>query len=208
IAVGLKAGETAPFYIFSTFIISYATGHLGFTATPVLNAVTIGTLVTTIAIPFMGSLSDKIGRKPLFIGGTIAMILYAFPYFYILSFGSTLWLTIATIIGLGILWAPVTAVLGTLFSEIFTTNVRYTGVTVGYQIGAALAGGTAPLIATALMNGYNNSWVPVAIYMMFVGALSLIAIFSTRETKDLDFDREEEKTEKYEDSKLTVGEEV
>lgn len=202
IAVGLKAGETAPFYIFSTFIISYATGHLGFTATPVLNAVTIGTLVTTIAIPFMGSLSDKIGRKPLFIGGTIAMILYAFPYFYILSFGSTLWLTIATIIGLGILWAPVTAVLGTLFSEIFTTNVRYTGVTVGYQIGAALAGGTAPLIATALMNGYNNSWVPVAIYMMFVGALSLIAIFSTRETKDLDFDREEEKTEKYEDSKL------
>jgi len=197
IAVGLKAGETAPFYIFSTFIIAYATGHLGFTATPVLNAVTIGTIITTIAIPFMGSLSDKIGRKPLFIGGTIAIILYAFPYFYILSLGSTLWLTIATIIGLGILWAPVTAVLGTLFSEIFPTNVRYTGVTVGYQIGAALAGGTAPLIATALMNGFNNSWVPVAIYMMFIGLISLIAIFSAKETKDLDFEKENKKTESY-----------
>lgn len=197
IAVGLKAGETAPFYIFSTFIIAYATGHLGFTATPVLNAVTIGTIITTIAIPFMGSLSDKIGRKPLFIGGTIAIILYAFPYFYILSLESTLWLTIATIIGLGILWAPVTAVLGTLFSEIFPTNVRYTGVTVGYQIGAALAGGTAPLIATALMNGFNNSWVPVALYMMFIGLISLIAIFSAKETRDLDLEKENEKTEYY-----------
>ncbi|PFP24897.1 MFS transporter [Bacillus sp. AFS073361] len=197
IAVGLKAGETAPFYIFSTFIIAYATGHLGFNATPVLNAVTIGTIITTITIPFMGSLSDKIGRKPLFIGGTIAIVLYAFPYFYILSLGSTLWLTIATIIGLGILWAPVTAVLGTLFSEIFPTNVRYTGVTVGYQIGAALAGGTAPLIATALMNGFNNSWVPVAIYMMFIGLISLIAIFSAKETKDQDLEKENKKTESF-----------
>ncbi|GEN34365.1 MFS transporter [Aneurinibacillus danicus] len=188
VAVGTKAGETAPFYIFSTFVITYAKGQ-GYSTTSVLNAVTIGTLVSTIAIPLMGVLSDKLGRKPLFIGGMIAMILYMFPYFYILSLGSTLWLTIATIIGLGILWAPVTAVLGTLFSEIFSTNVRYTGVTVGYQLGAALAGGTAPLIATALMNSFNNSWVPVAIYIMLIGVISLIAIFSVRETKNLDFER-------------------
>jgi metabolite-proton symporter len=197
IAVGLKAGETAPFYIFSTFIIAYATGKLGFSSTPVLNAITIGTLVTTLAIPYMGSLSDRVGRKPLFIIGTIAIILYAFPYFYILSLGSTVWLTIATIIGLGILWAPVTAVLGTLFSEIFPTNVRYTGVTIGYQIGAALAGGTAPLIATALMNGFHNSWVPVAIYMMFIGVISLISIFSVRETKDRNIEKEDKKSENY-----------
>jgi metabolite-proton symporter len=202
IAVGLKAGETAPFYIFSTFIIAYATGHLGFTATPVLNVVTIGTLVTTVTIPFMGALSDKVGRKPLFIVGTIAIVLYAFPYFYILSFGSVLSLTIATIIGLGILWAPITAVLGTLFSEIFPTNVRYTGVTVGYQIGAALAGGTAPLIATALMKGFNNSWVPVAIYMMFIGFLSLFAILSIPEKN---FETEERKTESYADTKIMIN---
>jgi metabolite-proton symporter len=201
VAVGTKAGETAPFYIFSTFVITYAKGQ-GYSTTSVLNAVTIGTLVSTIAIPLMGVLSDKLGRKPLFIGGMIAMILYMFPYFYILSLGSTLWLTIATIIGLGILWAPVTAVLGTLFSEIFSTNVRYTGVTVGYQLGAALAGGTAPLIATALMNSFNNSWVPVAIYIMLIGVISLIAIFSVRETKNLDFERGNSETEA---SKIITG---
>ncbi|MCY9693211.1 MFS transporter [Paenibacillus alginolyticus] len=201
ISVALKAGETAPFYIFSTFIITYGKGH-GYSTGSVLNAVTMATLVSTILIPFMGSLSDKVGRKHMFIGGTIAMILYMFPYFYIVSLGSPLWLTIATIIGLGIVWAPVTAVLGTLFSEIFSTNVRYTGVTVGYQLGAALAGGTAPLIAVALMNRFNNSWVPIAIYIMFIGVVSLIGIFCVREIKVPDVKREDFKTK---DAKIISG---
>ncbi|MGN7469508.1 MFS transporter [Brevibacillus sp. SAFN-007a] len=188
IAVGAKVVETGPFYIFSTFVIAYATNYLAYERVTALNAVTIATLVATIAIPFMGKLSDKIGRKPLYIGGTIAMILFAFPYFYLLSLKSALWLTVATVVGLGILWAPVTAVLGTLFSEIFSTNVRYTGVTVGYQLGAALAGGTAPLIATALLSSYH-SWVPVALYIVLCGIISLVAIFATKETKDLDMDQ-------------------
>ncbi|WP_110113048.1 MFS transporter [Bacillus sp. CGMCC 1.16541] len=186
IAVGAKVVETAPFYIFSTFIISYATGTLGFERSAALNAVTIATLITTIMIPFMGKWSDKVGRKPLYIGGTIGMILYAFPYFYLLSLDSVFWLTVATIIGLGIIWAPITAILGTMFSEIFATNVRYTGVTVGYQIGAAIAGGTAPLIATALLTTYNNSSTPVAIYIIVTGLISLVAIMFTRETKHVE----------------------
>lgn len=188
IAVGAKVVETAPFYIFGTFIISYATGTLGFERSSTLNAVTIATLVTTIMIPFMGKLSDKVGRKPLYIGGTIAMILFAFPYFYLLSLDSVLWLTVATIIGLGIIWAPITAVLGTMFSEIFSTSVRYTGVTVGYQLGAAIAGGTAPLIATALLSAYNNSFVPVALYIIAAAIISLIAVSFTRETRPIDTD--------------------
>lgn len=188
IAVGAKVVETAPFYIFGTFIISYATGSLGFERSSTLNAVTIATLVTTIMIPFMGKLSDKVGRKPLYIGGTVAMILFAFPYFYLLSLDSVLWLTVATIIGLGIIWAPITAVLGTMFSEIFSTSVRYTGVTVGYQLGAAIAGGTAPLIATALLSAYNNSFVPVALYIIAAAIISLIAVSFTRETRPIDTD--------------------
>ncbi|MDQ0858801.1 MFS transporter [Bacillus sp. V2I10] len=188
VAVGAKVVETAPFYIFGTFIISYATGTLGFERSSTLNAVTIATLVTTIMIPFMGKLSDKVGRKPLYIGGTVAMILFAFPYFYLLSLDSVLWLTVATIIGLGIIWAPITAVLGTMFSEIFSTSVRYTGVTVGYQLGAAIAGGTAPLIATALLSAYDNSFVPVALYIIAASIISLIAVSFTRETRPIDTD--------------------
>jgi MFS family permease len=117
-----------------------------------LNAVTIATIVTSILIPIMGGLSDKIGRKKLYVGGTILMMLYSFPYFWLLHQGSSALLILATVLGLGIIWAPITAVLGTMFSEIFKSNVRYTGISLGYQIGAAVAGGTAPLIATALLS--------------------------------------------------------
>jgi MFS family permease len=186
LAVGLKVVETAPFYILSTFVISYATNQIGFDKVTALNAVTIGTLVCTAAIPMMGLLADRVGRKPLYIAGTVALIAFAFPYFLLLQLKSAFWLTAATVVGLGILWAPVTAVLGTLYSEIFATEVRYTGVTLGYQIGAALAGGTAPLVATALLRAYGDSFVPVALYVMATGVVSLVCILLTRETKGRD----------------------
>jgi len=190
IAVGAKVVETAPFYIFGTFIVSYATTNLDFSETAALNAVTVGTIVTTILIPIMGLLSDKIGRKPLYIGGTILMIGYAFPYFQLLHQGSVVLLVVATVIGLGIIWAPITAVLGTMFSEIFSAKVRYTGISLGYQIGAALAGGTAPLIATALLIRFNNSYVPVAIYIILTSVISLIAVYTVKDRKNQDLDDE------------------
>ncbi|MGW6661547.1 MFS transporter [Peribacillus sp. NPDC055009] len=188
IAVGAKVVETAPFYIFSTFVVSYATSNLGFSRTATLTAVMIATIITTILIPFMGMLSDTIGRKKLFIGGTIGMALFAFPYFWLLQQKSVLLLIIATVIGLGVIWAPITAVLGTMFSEIFDARIRYTGITLGYQIGAALAGGTAPLVATALLNRFNNSYVPVAIYIIFASVLSLAAIWAVKDRSNQKLD--------------------
>lgn len=181
IAVGAKVVETAPFYIFSTYVVSYATGALSFSRIEVLNAVTIATLVTTLCIPLMGLWSDYIGRKRLFVIGAIAMALYAFPYFMLLNSGSYALLVLATVLGLGIIWAPITAVLGTMFSEIFATRVRYTGITLGYQIGAALAGGTAPLIATWLMSRYDGSWVPVAVYIILAAIISVFAVATVRD---------------------------
>ncbi|MFC6593025.1 MFS transporter [Deinococcus lacus] len=181
IAVGAKVVETAPFYIFSTFVVSYATANLGFSRTSTLLAVTIGTVVTTLLIPLMGGLSDRIGRKPLYIGGSVAMALFAFPYFWLLQQKSEPLLVLATVLGLGVIWAPITAVLGTMFSEIFRSNVRYTGITLGYQIGAALAGGTAPLAATALLGAYDNSYVPVALYIIAAALISLAAIMAVRD---------------------------
>lgn len=188
IAVGAKVVETAPFYIFSTFVVSYATSNLGFSRTATLTAVMTATIITTILIPFMGKLSDTIGRKKLFIVGTIGMALFAFPYFWLLQQKSVLLLIVATVIGLGVIWAPITAVLGTMFSEIFDAKIRYTGITLGYQIGAALAGGTAPLVATALLNRFNNSYVPVAIYIIFASLLSLAAIWAVKDRSNQKLD--------------------
>ncbi|WP_261133982.1 MFS transporter [Bacillus sp. Marseille-Q3570] len=188
IAIGAKVVETAPFYIFSTFVVSYATGNLGYSRTATLNAVMIATIITTILIPIMGRMSDQFGRRKLYMIGAIGMALFAFPYFWMLQQQNVVLLVVATVIGLGIIWSPITAVLGTMFSEIFDAKVRYTGISLGYQIGAALAGGTAPLVATALLATFNNSYVPVAIYIIFTSIISLIAIWAvkTRENQQMD----------------------
>lgn len=190
IATGAKVVETAPFYIFGTFIVSYGTQNLNYSQTATLTAVTIATIITTILMPIMGSLSDKVGRKKLYVGGTILMILYAFPYFWLIHQDSTGYLIVATVIGLGIIWAPITAVLGTMFSEIFSANVRYTGISLGYQIGAAVAGGTAPLIATALLIRFNDSYIPVAIYIIITSIISLIAIWTVKDRHNQELDEE------------------
>lgn len=184
IAIGAKIVETAPFYLFSTFVVSYATSEsLKYERFDVLNAVTVATLVTTFCIPLMGLLSDYIGRVKVFIAGAVAMALFAIPYFLLLDQRSTTALMIATVVALGLIWAPITAVLGTMFSEIFATRVRYTGITLGYQIGAALAGGTAPLIATWLMSRYDGSWVPVAVYIIVAALISIAAVSAVRVRK-------------------------
>ncbi|WP_277586264.1 MFS transporter [Psychrobacillus antarcticus] len=202
IAIGAKVVETAPFYIFGTFVVSYATTELGFSRTTTLNTVMVATIITTILIPIMGSLSDKIGRKKVYVTGTIGMILFAFPYFWMLQQQSVVLLVVATVIGLGIIWAPITAVLGTMFSEIFNAKVRYTGVTLGYQIGAALAGGTAPLVAASLMLQFNGSYVPVAIYIIFTAVISLVAIWAVKDRSQENLDEENETVEKDKKSVL------
>ncbi|HDC4647197.1 TPA: MHS family MFS transporter [Enterobacter kobei] len=183
IAAGLKVVETAPFYIFSTFVVSYATTTLTYQKSQALEAVTLGALVATIMIPLMGLLSDKIGRQRMYATSVFILGLFIVPWFMLLNTGTTWGIVLATVIAFGVLWAPVTAVLGTLCSEIFSANVRYTGITLGYQLGAALAGGTAPLIATGLLAKYDGDWVPVAWYLAVTVAISLIAIFCASRVK-------------------------
>ncbi|VYT20462.1 MFS transporter [Citrobacter amalonaticus] len=194
IAAGLKVVETAPFYIFSTFVVSYATSTLSYQKSQVLEAVTVGALIATVMIPLMGLLSDKIGRKRMYaisvallglfiVPWFLLLGLFIVPWFLLLNTGTTWGIMLATIVMFGVLWAPVTAVLGTLCSEIFSANVRYTGITLGYQIGAALAGGTAPLIATGLLAKYDGDWVPVAWYLLTTVAISLVAIFFASRVK-------------------------
>ncbi|MEL4867950.1 MFS transporter [Pantoea agglomerans] len=183
IAAGLKVVETAPFYIFSTFVVSYATTTLTYQKSQALEAVTLGALVATIMIPLMGLLSDKVGRQRMYAISVFVLGLFIVPWFMLLNTGTTWGIVLATVIAFGVLWAPVTAVLGTLCSEIFSANVRYTGITLGYQLGAALAGGTAPLIATGLLAKYDGDWVPVAWYLAVTVVISLIAILCASRAK-------------------------
>ncbi|HDR2715364.1 TPA: MHS family MFS transporter [Enterobacter roggenkampii] len=183
IAAGLKVVETAPFYIFSTFVVSYATSTLTYQKSQALEAVTLGALVATLMIPLMGLLSDKVGRQRMYAISVFVLGLFIVPWFMLLNTGTTWGIVLATVIAFGVLWAPVTAVLGTLCSEIFSANVRYTGITLGYQLGAALAGGTAPLIATGLLAKYDGDWVPVAWYLAVTVTISLIAIFCASRVK-------------------------
>ena len=183
IAAGLKVVETAPFYIFSTFVVSYATTTLSYQKSQALESVTLGALVATVMIPLMGLLSDKVGRQKMYTLSVVLLGLFIVPWFLLLDTGTGWGIMLATIVAFGILWAPVTAVLGTLCSEIFSANVRYTGITLGYQLGAALAGGTAPLIATGLLAKYDGDWRPVAIYLGITVAISLLAIFCASRMK-------------------------
>ncbi|MCD1159619.1 MFS transporter [Peribacillus frigoritolerans] len=183
ISLGAKCVEVGPFYLFSTFFISYATETQGFSRTTALNVVTVATIVTAICMPFMGMLSDKIGRKRVFLIGTIGITLFAFPYFYLFSLQSTPWLYVISIVGLGILWPPIAATIGTMFTEMFSTNVGYTGITLGYQTGSALFGGTAPMIATILVGAYNNSWIPLASFLVFLCIASLISVLFVRNSQ-------------------------
>lgn len=183
ITSGAKFVETAPFYIFGTFIVGYATEKLGLKFEHIMLIVMASAVLTTILIPMYGKLSDKVGRKKLYLIGAFAMFLYMFPYFWLLEHKSTGAVFIATVIGLSIIWSPITAVLGTMFSEVFNKEVRYTGVTLGYQIGAALAGGTAPMIAEYLMGKFNGSYVPVAIYIMVIAVISIISVLSIKNKK-------------------------
>ncbi|MEE2047170.1 MFS transporter, partial [Nocardiopsis tropica] len=176
VAVGAKVVETAPFYIFATFVVSYATGTLDMEQSVVLNAVSAGALVSTFGILLMGRLSDRLGRPAVFLGGAVLIAAFAAPFFMLLDLRMDWAVYAAVVISLGLVWPPVTATLGTLTSEIFTTRVRYTGVTLGYQVGAALAGGTAPLLATWLLARFDGAWWPIAAYLVVLAAISICAV--------------------------------
>ena len=175
IAIGAKVIETATFFLFATFTVSYAVS-LGFERNEALNAVLIAAIIGVPMMLVWGSVSDRIGRKRMFVIGTLAIIVGIVPFFWLINLGGFFWLTVAATFGFGLIWTTYGSVLGTFFAESFPPDVRYTGVSLGYQVGAAIAGGTAPLIATALLVQYEGNYLPVGVFIAVCAVISLIAV--------------------------------
>jgi metabolite-proton symporter len=175
IAIGAKLIETSTFFIFATFSVSYAKA-LGYTNSQALNAVLIAAVVAIPCMLGIGRLSDRVGRKKLYLIGTVLAVIYIVPYFWLMNTMNPVVLTLATVLGFAVIWSVYGALMGTFLAEAFTADVRYTGISLGYQVGAALVGGPAPLIATALV-GRTNNYPAIGVFIGVCAVLSFIAVW-------------------------------
>lgn len=187
IATGAKVIETSTFFIFATFALSYAV-DLGFDRNAVLSAILISAVVGVYSMLKFGSLSDRVGRKPVFLWGTVGVMVFILPFFWMLNQGSVALMGIAIFIGFAIVWPSYGSLIGTLIAESFSPDIRYTGASLGYQLGAAIAGGPAPLIATSLLAAFGGSYVPIGFFVMLCGVVSLVAVKFAKEKSNQEID--------------------
>jgi len=169
----LRMGQQSPFYIFTAFVFSYAVGTLHMSRDFILTAVTVASVVSFFSIPLFGHLSDRIGRRKMYIIGAVLCGLFAFPYFGMLGTAVPSVVFIAIVLSLiphDMMYGPQAA----LIAESFTPRLRYSGSSLGYQFASVIAGGPAPLIATALFAAYHTGYA-IAVYLAVCGLISVIS---------------------------------
>ncbi|MBC2864585.1 MHS family MFS transporter [Streptomyces mexicanus] len=184
VAMGARMAENISYYVITAFILVYATTSAGVSKQTALNAVLIASAVHFAVIPAWGALSDRIGRRPVYLLGAAGVGLWMFPFFRLIDTGGFGSLVIAVTVGLvlhGAMYAPQAA----FFSEMFATRMRYSGASIGAQFASVAAGAPAPLIATALLSDYDSG-TPVALYVIAAAVLTLIAVGVAKETRHRD----------------------
>jgi MFS family permease len=202
----LRVSEQAPFYIFTAFVLAYATGTLKLSRDFALNGVLLAAVLSLFSIPFFGWLSDVIGRKLMYMLGVIAVAVFAFPYFWMLNSKVAPIVLLAIIISLiphDMQYGPQAS----FIAENFTGRMRYSGASIGYQLASIVAGGPAPIIAVWLLGGapwpplttqtlllpqYKGSYIPIAIYLILCAVVSFIATLLMPDRSKVDIAQEYE----------------
>ncbi|GHF42710.1 MFS transporter [Kitasatospora xanthocidica] len=184
VAMGARMAENISYYVMTTFVLTYAVTHAHFGKQSALNAVLIGSAVQFALIPLFGALSDRVGRRPVYLVGAVGVGVWAFVFFGMVdtrSFGS---LVLAVTVGLvfhSAMYAPQAA----FFSELFATRMRYSGASIGAQFSSVAAGAPAPLIATALLKDYGSA-TPISVYVAGAAVITVFAVLCGRETRGQD----------------------
>jgi MFS family permease len=168
----LRCSEQMPFYIFTSFALTYVVKEAGQSKTFALNAVAAAAALELFLIPTFGHLSDSLGRKRVYAAGAVVLAIIAFPYFALLNTG------IGIVVFLTIILAQVPHSMqygpqAALIAEVFPTKLRYGGAGIGYQLASVIAGGPAPLLATWLLHDYG--WWAISATMVLAAALTLLA---------------------------------
>ncbi|MGF6569134.1 MHS family shikimate/dehydroshikimate transporter-like MFS transporter [Paraburkholderia sp. GAS333] len=182
VAVGLKISEIAWVSVATIVTISYVTVHLSLPKSVILNGLLLAAALELVTIPLFGWLSDLYGRRTMFFTGCVFSIVFAFPLFHLLDSRdpTTIALTIAIAVSLGqgIMFGPEAA----WVSELFPTRLRYSGASLGFQLGGAISGGLTPLVATLLMNWAGGATWPVSILLIGTACITLLAAWHAPET--------------------------
>ena len=183
-----RMSEQAPFYIFTAFIFAYGTATLHASRDLLLVAVLVASCLSFFTIPFSGYLSDRIGRKKMYLIGVVTVAIFGFVYFGLLDTMSSAAIFIAIVLSLiphDMQYGPQAA----LIAESFTGRLRYSGASMGYQLASVIAGGPAPLIATWLYATYNSG-MAIALYILLNAVISFIAVAMMTDYTGKDIDQE------------------
>jgi MHS family shikimate/dehydroshikimate transporter-like MFS transporter len=178
LAVAMCLAPFVNFYLFATFVLTWTTQTLGMDRGTVLTIVAVAGAIELITIPLAAALSDRIGRRTVFLTGAVLFALYAYPFFLVnQAWPGVNTLGFTTVVGLGLIHPLMYGPMATLFAELFPPHVRYSGASLGYQIGAIFGGGFAPLILTGLLTTGIGAAVTIPPYIILVSVLTFVAVW-------------------------------